>query len=424
MSPFLVTLVALSAKATLVALVVLGVQRLLAGWMPAGFRHALWLLVALRLVIPSLPESPTSLFIAAHPETTLPALVEWLPEPPVPVFAHPPSTEPPAEVVASTSPIAMALVLLWLGGLLIVSSRLGKAHRDLRRLLKHATPIESGPTHQLFDRVRQQLSLRRRVRLLGSTELDGPAACGILRPTVLVPVDFASQRSQTEQTHALLHELAHLKRHDALWLHLAHLAMAIHWFNPFLWLARRQFHADLEAACDATVLGHLKRPERANYGRTVLAFGVRPSLAAQSLGFAVGSHRQLTQRIHMITTFRSPTRRRITLLFALSAALIAVTLTDLPAAFADNTAEAELFIHDVLKLYESKDEYEKTTAWAQAIADRVESARLPDAVMVEALRREADRQENADEASELPVQLRYLAGVIVQEAGGPPSASP
>ena len=432
MSAFLLTLLALSAKATLVVVVVLAVQRLFAGWMPAGFRHALWLLVALRLVVPSLPESPTSLFIAAHPHTTLPGLIEWLPEPVPSTAASVPGTgtssaisDSPVASLLTGTPLTAVLLVLWLGGLAIVASRMFGAHRELQTLLRNATLVESGPTRILLDRVRDEIGLRRRVRLLASPLIDGPAACGILRPTVLVPTDFASRRSQAQQRHALLHELAHLKRHDALWLHLAHLAVAIHWFNPFLWLARRRFHADLESACDATVLNHLERPERVNYGRTVLAFGVRPSLAAQSLGFAVDSSRQLTQRIHMITKFSSPSRRRSVLLFAMAAVLVALTLTDLPSAFANPGGDEEtiqLLAQSIV--YQLSQMGDNPRVQAQKVANLIEESTLPNAVVMNALNREADRLERSGDASKMPVRLRHLADVIAREAGGPEPTTP
>ena len=156
MSGFLLTLLALSAKATLVVVVVLAVQRLCAGWLPAGFRHALWLLVALRLVIPSLPESPTSLFIAAHPHTTLPGLVEWLPESEasaatasVPDTSSGNSSGTPlfgtaAAAFAGVSPAMAALFVLWLGGLTVVASRIALAAGLIAVRLEEERPVPPG----------------------------------------------------------------------------------------------------------------------------------------------------------------------------------------------------------------------------------------------------------------------------------------
>ncbi len=80
-----------------------------------------------------------------------------------------------------------------------------------------------------------------------------PAACGVWRGTVFLPED--ALKWTTEQLRmVLLHELAHLKRRDPGMQALGHLACALHWFNPLVWLLHRTWLREREIATDALVL--------------------------------------------------------------------------------------------------------------------------------------------------------------------------
>ena len=80
-----------------------------------------------------------------------------------------------------------------------------------------------------------------------------PAACGVWRGTVFLPAD--ALKWTTEQLRmVLLHEVAHLKRRDPGMQALGHLACALHWFNPLVWMLHRTWLREREMATDALVL--------------------------------------------------------------------------------------------------------------------------------------------------------------------------
>src|ERR1700687_4813521 len=92
-----------------------------------------------------------------------------------------------------------------------------------------------------------------RVRLLMSNDVGVPVACGILRSALVFPVE-AERWDPERRTVVLLHELAHVKRRDCLMQVIAHLAWALHWFNPLALLAVSRLRAEQERACDDLVL--------------------------------------------------------------------------------------------------------------------------------------------------------------------------
>jgi mono/diheme cytochrome c family protein len=98
-----------------------------------------------------------------------------------------------------------------------------------------------------------RLGLTRRVRLLMSSHIDIPVACGIVHPAVLLPLEAESWDEERRRV-VLLHEFAHVKRRDCLVQTIAHLTWAIHWFNPLALVAVSRLRAEQESACDDLVL--------------------------------------------------------------------------------------------------------------------------------------------------------------------------
>ena len=86
-----------------------------------------------------------------------------------------------------------------------------------------------------------------------SKERTMPSATGFWRGVVFLPQD-AMKWTRDQLYMVLLHEMAHLKRRDPGMQALGHLACALHWFNPFVWMLHRTWLREREMATDALVL--------------------------------------------------------------------------------------------------------------------------------------------------------------------------
>jgi beta-lactamase regulating signal transducer with metallopeptidase domain len=145
------------------------------------------------------------------------------------------------------------IVLLWAGGVLIVAAQL------LFRLIAagfrnwSAAVVSDGAWAMLLDEVTGEYGIRRPVSLRIAAGSTIPATWGFWRPVVLLPVE-ALDWPRDRLRAVLLHELAHVARRDFLAQTLARLACALHWFNPFAWLAERRLRAECEQATDDLVL--------------------------------------------------------------------------------------------------------------------------------------------------------------------------
>jgi hypothetical protein len=122
----------------------------------------------------------------------------------------------------------------------------------------------------------------------------------------LLPPSFAQDFTAEEQRLILHHELMHLKRGDLPLNTLLCVLMALHWFNPLLWIAFLKVRADREAACDSQVLENASPARRSAYGHTLLKIESAFAPLRLSLGFIgiLQRHASLRARIRSIAAPR------------------------------------------------------------------------------------------------------------------------
>jgi beta-lactamase regulating signal transducer with metallopeptidase domain len=147
------------------------------------------------------------------------------------------------------------LVLLWACGSLICLVRMLFVRLRLRALIRRAVPVESIPISSRLRWLCRDLGIHREITVLASDEIDVPIAAGILDPKIILSRESAGW-DETRRTAVLCHELAHIKRLDALTQLIAGFATAMYWFNPLVWFTVRAMRLERERACDDYVLAH------------------------------------------------------------------------------------------------------------------------------------------------------------------------
>ena len=109
---------------------------------------------------------------------------------------------------------------------------------------------------------------RRKVdeHLYRSTAAESPCLFGLFRPAVYLPEDLPEE----DVTYVLAHEQTHLRHLDHVWSALRCLCLAVHWFNPLVWIAVKVSRTDSELACDEGALERLGDESREPYGRALI----------------------------------------------------------------------------------------------------------------------------------------------------------
>lgn len=145
------------------------------------------------------------------------------------------------------------LAALWIVGSLIVLLRLVLGTVKVGQLARQGSRVMDGAWLALAQRIAARMSINRPLTLLHGDRLGIPVTWGIVYPAVLLPPD-ADEWPESRRRFVLVHEMAHVKRFDALTQLAAQFAVAIFWFDPLIWLAAHRMHVEREHACDDYVL--------------------------------------------------------------------------------------------------------------------------------------------------------------------------
>ena len=278
------TFLAMSLSGGALILVIAVLRALFAQRLPRRLLCALWMLVLVRLLLPIFPPSPLSLFPAvesgggealpaiaaastAAPEAAAPAAQPAAPaaQPAAPRATAAPQTAPQAAPASAESPAPSVWPIVHgsVAALLLILL-IALYARGLRRF-RDSAPCEDEYAIQWLARH----PLRRRLRLRLCAAIDAPLTYGLLRPVILLPAGFDFFDREALDC-VLRHELAHVRRFDALFKAALAVTACLHWFNPLVWVMLALANRDLELACDEQALRAAARERRRAYACALL----------------------------------------------------------------------------------------------------------------------------------------------------------
>ncbi len=217
-----------------------------------------------------------------------------------------------------------AIVIVWSvgAGMLLAARLLGSVRLVWLRKTTH--PLKDARTQRMAAEIFTELGIRRAVELRLLPAGGVPLTWGSLRPVLTLPAE-ALAWSDVRLAAALRHEAGHIARGDHFTRSLAHLACALYWPNPLVWLAARSLRTAQEQATDDLVLRGGTAPEE--YAAQL--FDVARTLAAQHRfarhAVAMASPSTLERRMLAIVDERRD--RRPLSLRAVLGGMLAVTLT-------------------------------------------------------------------------------------------------
>ena len=328
---------------------------------PASLRHLVWTLacggvLALPLASALLPNWR----VAGWPRLDVPVAINaeqiaGIPE----TTARPPAPRSPtseaATVVPEQRPVSpstvdtapvrwrlttdwTALVLpVWLTGVGAILILLAVGMARVTWLDRVTRPVEDESWLILVEELSVELGLHRHVRVLQAKGPAMPMTWGIRRPAILLPAEADTWTTERRRD-VLLHELAHVKRHDFLIQLVARVACAVYWFHPLVWLAATRLREERERACDDHVLRAGATPSAYAAHLLEIARGLRAARATSLATVAMARPAQLATRlIDVLDAGRC--RDTLSARAALPAWLAAIAVVVLLAAAAPRVAE-------------------------------------------------------------------------------------
>ena len=339
----------LSWQAGLIALAVMAVRLLLRRRASRRALCLLWVLVALRLVLPVrfTVESPVSLQAEETPvnrvyhamqEAGAPAPSET-----VTATAKPSAPSDTAAVIPASPAAEMGTLRLF------------------ARYLPWLWVMGMGGmgAYMLLSLVWMRLTLRRaehvRDNVYRCAQWSTPFVLGIIAPRIYVPESVSPE----DLPQVLAHERCHIRRWDHVMKPFAFLLLAVHWFNPVLWASYILLGRDMENACDELALKNADTSRRAAYSRALVSCAAQPKMAAVCpLAFGEVA---VKERVKNVIHYKKPAVWAAVMV-AVAAVIIGACLLTKPGYKNVGTLDAE-------KLFALRTEYVGDNAAVSGILD-------------------------------------------------------
>lgn len=307
-----------------VAIVLVILLRLLLKKAPKVISYALWGVVLFRLLCPVSIGSNFSVYnlfdVPAQESGTITSVIEYVPSNivhteypsvtlPVPGISDVINEALPQgreQLVADPLEAPMSIATyVWMIGVLGMVIYSIVSYIRLRRKLSVVVPL--------------------RDNIFIADDIKSPFVVGLFRPKIYLPCNLADK----EQEYVILHEQHHIKRLDHVMKALAFFALAIHWFNPLVWVAFILASKDMEMSCDEAVIRKIGGDVRADYSASLLTLATgRRIIAGTPLAFGEGDTKG---RINNLSKWKKPAVW-VVLLAVAACVILAISLLTNPAA--------------------------------------------------------------------------------------------
>lgn len=221
----------------------------------AKWRYYMWLLIALRLIL------PFKISIFSPPITMeLPSEIQGVPT----------AAESVQAINGSyTISLQTVLTLVWIAGIMIFVLYQLIAYSGFKRTVRRwAKPLEDKRVISFFEEIKATIGEKRRLDIKICKAVSTPMVFGFIKPVLLLP---KSDYTKMELHAILKHELIHFRRNDILYKLVLMTSNALNWFNPLVYLMVNAANKDIELVCDAEVVKEQDIDFRRDYCRAILS---------------------------------------------------------------------------------------------------------------------------------------------------------
>ena len=289
---------------------------------------ALWMIAALRLLLPLSIPMPFKIHIDLD---VFSDVVQKLPSGNIgfPIPGESRHAYDTGAVVSSPAAERISIfVILWLVGVLLLALYFSISY--LRSMRKFRMSVPDNTPY-----IREWLNAHQIVRPIevrSSDLISSPLTYGILHPVILLPKKL-DRNDQVALKYVLTHEYVHIRRFDAITKILFAAVLCIHWFNPLVWVMYVLANRDIELSCDAWVIRMMGEKNRSSYALMLIKMEEKRS--GMSALYSHFGKNAISERIEAIMKFKK------TSIWAciLALALIAGATTAFAAARTDDNME-------------------------------------------------------------------------------------
>ena len=298
---------------------------------------ALWMIAALRLLLPFSIPLPFNIHIGLD---VFSDVVQELPS--GNIASTLPGDSPPSYDIGTAVPSPATehistFEILWLVGVLLLALYFFISYFRSMRKFRMSIP-DNTPYIQNWLAAHQ---ISRPLAVRSSDLISSPLTYGILRPVILLPKKL-DRNDPVALKYVLTHEYVHIRRFDAITKILFAAVLCIHWFNPFVWVMYVLANRDIELSCDAWVIRMMGEKNRSSYALMLIKMEERRNgMSALCSHFGKNA---ISERIEAIMKFKKTS--------ILACAFALVLVVGATTAFATSSGAWQEFDLDDLNLTE------------------------------------------------------------------------
>ena len=298
---------------------------------------ALWMIAALRLLLPFSIPLPFNIHIGLD---VFSDVVQELPS--GNIASTLPGDSPPSYDIGTAVPSPATehistFEILWLVGVLLLAIYFSISYFRSMRKFRMSIP-DNTPYIQNWLTAHQ---ISRPLAVRSSDLISSPLTYGILHPVILLPKKL-DRNDQAALKYVLTHEYVHIRRFDAITKILFAAVLCIHWFNPLVWVMYVLANRDMELSCDAWVIRMMGEKNRSSYALMLIKMEEKRS--GMSALYSHFGKNAISERIEAIMKFKKTS--------ILACAFALVLVVGATTAFATSTGAWREFDLDDLNLTE------------------------------------------------------------------------
>lgn len=278
METLLLKIIEISISASFLIVLVAILSQFFRKVFTARWKVFVWLIIALRLLLPFSFEFKQPIVEIKAPEIEVAMLesgtIELMPASEKPIVTAHSTQNTNSESIISKEPskqsnftLIQVAAFIWLLGMIVyIGFQLLLYINLMMKLHRWAIPAAT-EVQQIAAEESYKSGIKCKVSVLQSVNISVPMMIGFIKPTIILPV---REYKENELHFICCHECVHYRNKD-IWIKLiAMFAAAIHWFNPFVHIMNYILAQDLEIACDSAVVKNKDIEYRKAYNYTIL----------------------------------------------------------------------------------------------------------------------------------------------------------
>ena len=148
------------------------------------------------------------------------------------------------------------LYLFWFTGFILALFIFNRKRKQFKNIILYSQLVRDVKIKTISQNWKKLYELKRQIKIYASDKYLSPYTIGIIRPNIFIPQAILDANNPIMLKAIIGHEMAHIKRYDALWIQLQFFIQAFFFFYPIVWFASRHLNLAREGICDQMVLQH------------------------------------------------------------------------------------------------------------------------------------------------------------------------